>query len=136
MVTAVDTNILLDIALGFPLEATIARKALEKAESQGSLVSSAVCFAEIAGKYPNKQAITAFFRDLTIAVLPVDEETAFLAGKFFREYKLRGGTRDRILPDFLIAAHAQLYADRLLTRDHRFFTGSFQGLIAVAPQDL
>jgi predicted nucleic acid-binding protein len=73
---------------------------------------------------------------LTIAVLPVDEETAFLAGKFFREYKLRGGTRDRILPDFLIAAHAQLYADRLLTRDHRFFTGSFQGLIAVAPQDL
>jgi hypothetical protein len=45
-----------------------------------------------------------------------------------RVYKLRGGTRTRILADFLLAARAQLDSDHLLTRDDRFFTDAFPNL--------
>jgi predicted nucleic acid-binding protein len=136
MVTAVDANILLDCGFGDSSASGIARRALHRAEEQGPVIISTVCFAEVAGKFLKRLELTRFLDNLAISVSPLNEETAFLAGQFFREYKLRGGTRERILPDFLIAAHAQLYADRILTRDHRFFTGNFPKLTAVAPEDL
>jgi predicted nucleic acid-binding protein len=103
---------------------------------KGHVITSAVCYAEIAGKYLRAQDCAEVLAALSATVSPIDEEEAFLAGQFMREYKLRGGTRTRILADFLIAAHAQLRADRLLTRDDRFFSEAFPQLQAVAPEDL
>jgi predicted nucleic acid-binding protein len=136
MVTAVDTNILFDVGFGARLGLEEASRALEIAGSQGPLVVSEISYGEASRNYATALELDEFLDSLSISVLPLDKQTAFLAGQFFREYKLRGGTRERILPDFLIAAHAQLYADRILTRDHRFFTGNFPKLTAVAPEDL
>ncbi len=77
-----------------------------------------------------------FLTEFEVKVTPLEVETAYLAGKFMWQYKKRGGARTRILADFLIAAHAQLHSDRLLTRDNRFFTEAFPQLKAVVPEDL
>ena len=136
MVTSVDTNILLDVGFGMTPDSAASKRALQAAESDGDIIISVVSYAEIAGKFSQAAKLSEFLHTLRITVTPLDVETAFLAGQFMREYKLRGGTRTRILADFLIAAQAQLHSDRLLTRDHRFFSDAFPNLKAVAPDDL
>ena len=136
MVTAFDTNIFLDITDGPQVDATSTRLALKLAARHGPLVVSVVALAELSPRFTTRSARYSFLASFDVEVSNIDEEVAFLAGQFFKQYRLRGGTRTRILADFLIAAHAQLRADRLLTRDDRFFKDSFPGLVAVHPRDL
>lgn len=51
----------------------------------------------------------------------------------FRIYLQRGGKRGRVVPDFLIADHAQLHADGLLARDRGYYPDYFSNLNLLAP---
>ncbi len=136
MITAVDANIVLDILTGSPKEIQVAQHAMLAAKKAGAVIISVIAYAEVAAQFPSKARADEFFRLLSCKVQQLEEEAAFVGGKFFDEYKQRGGKRTRILADFLIAAHAQLNADRILTRDNRFFSGNFPKLKAVLPADL
>jgi predicted nucleic acid-binding protein len=136
MKTAVDANVVLDMLTGTPMEIQAAESALLAAKIDGSILISAAAYAEVAARFQSKAKAEDFFSLLDCEVQPLDQNAAFLAGHFFRQYQKRGGTRARVLPDFLIAAHAQLNADRILTRDARFFGSSFPRLKAVSPADL
>jgi predicted nucleic acid-binding protein len=134
--TSVDTNIFLDITSGELAAKRAATSALDVSAEAGPIVISTVCYAELAVSFPSASTLDDFLFLLKVRTTPLDKPTAFLAGQWMLAYKLRGGTRTRILADFLIAAHAQLHSDRLLTRDNRFFTDVFPNLKAVAPDDL
>ena len=64
---------------------------------------------------------------------PVDRDAALAAGAAWRTYRARGGTRARVIADFLIGAHALAHADQLLTRDRGFFKSYFRRLALVDP---
>lgn len=136
MTTAVDANVLLEFLAGTPAEIRVAHAALTTAKMAGALITSVVAYAEVAARFNSQAQADDFFALLNCKVQPLDPRAAFLAGHFFRDYKRRGGTRSRILADFLIAAHAQLNADRILTRDTRFYGPDFRRLKAVCPEDL
>jgi predicted nucleic acid-binding protein len=136
MTTAIDTNVILDILTGSPQDMSQAESAIEAAKLAGSLSISILVYSEVSSNFTSRGRTDDFFGLLHCKVESVDEPIAFLAGQFFRQYRLRGGSRTRILPDFLIAAHAQLYADQFLTRDKRFFRETFPKLKAVSPADL
>jgi predicted nucleic acid-binding protein len=46
----------------------------------------------------------------------------------FRIYLQRGGKQNRVVPDFLVAAHAQTHAQRLLARDRGYYRDYFKQL--------
>jgi hypothetical protein len=136
MITAVDANVILDILVGSVEEIAVSHAALQSAKADGTITVSAVSYAEVAQRFSSKSKVDDFFHLLDCTIQPLDEASAYLAGQFSRQYRLRGGSRTRILPHFLIAAHAQLHADRILTRDKRFFSDTFPRLKAVSPTDL
>lgn len=133
MITAIDTNVLLDILL--PNEKFYERSAgaLEEAASAGSLVVCDLVYAELCIHFSSQRECDGFFEANAIRVEPLSKESHFLASRAWRAYRKQGGQRTRILADFLIGAHAQTQATRLLSRDRGFYRKLFPSLNLVDP---
>jgi predicted nucleic acid-binding protein len=127
MVTAVDTSVLLDVLLDDPQFGPVSTAALRQAASEGPLIIGETALAEVVpvlapGDLPQ------FLSDWNLAFVPSSQASAVLAGEMFRTCLDRGGKRGRVVPDFLIAAHGQLHAQRLLARDRGYYRDYFKGL--------
>lgn len=132
MVTAVDTSVLLDVLLDDVQHASASMAALHLAAAQGSLIISDVALAEVVPVLPPGEA-ERFLNDWNLRFAPATQSVATLAGEMFRSFLQRGGKRGRVVPDFLIAAHAQLLADRLLARDRGYYRDYFAQLTLLDP---
>ncbi len=75
----------------------------------------------------------AKFDSLCIAYDPITPAAASLAGQVFLRYRREGGPRTHLLPDFLIAAHASVQADRLAALDRGYLRSYFPTLAILAP---
>jgi len=133
MITAIDTNVLLDILV--PNEAFFDRSAnaLQQATSVGSLVISEIVYAELSIHFETRQDCDSFLDATGIRVQPLTREAHFAAGRAWRTWRKQGGKRTRILPDFLIGAHASVQASRLLSRDRGFYRSLFPSLTLIDP---
>jgi predicted nucleic acid-binding protein len=134
VITAVDSNVLLDFLNHDPDFGTASRDALRSASGEGRLLACDVVWAEIAGCFPSISACCDTLQDLEIEFSPIELEAAFKAGVAWRAYRKRGGARTRVAADFLIGAHALFQADRLLTRDHGFYRSCFKDLAILDPR--
>ncbi len=134
MITAVDTNVLIDVFEPDPEHGLRAAEALRSCLREGRLVVCEVVWAEIAGQFLTSDEAAESLARALVDFDGIEPETALHAGTVWREYRRRGGRRDRVVADFLIGAHAQLQADRLLTRDRGFYRAYFSGLRIVDPE--
>lgn len=133
MITAVDSSILLDVLAGDAAHGPLSAAALRQAAADGALIASTIVWAEVIGAHDEPRNVTTKLDRLGLELVPDDREVAIAAGRVYRAYRRSGGTRRRILPDFLIGAHAQIHADRLLTRDRGFYRSSFSRLTIMEP---
>jgi hypothetical protein len=127
MVTAVDTSVLLDVLLNDPQHGVRSLAALRQAAAEGSLAICETTLAEIVPTLTPAE-VPQFLSDWNLTFVPSSQASAMLAGEMFRVYLERGGKRGRVVPDFLIAAHAQTHAHRLLARDRGYYRDYFTNL--------
>jgi len=133
VVTAVDTNVLLDVFGADSKFATASAEALRRCLREGALVASEVVWAETATVFGNTGLFQNAMNTLSASFSPITEEAAIKAADAWRRYRAGGGPRDRIAADFLVAGHALVLADRLLTRDRGFYRRYFAGLRILDP---
>jgi predicted nucleic acid-binding protein len=133
VITAVDTNVLLDVFTADPAFGAASRAALRTAIQRGALIVSDVVWAETVARYSSEDEAARVLDKVGVRLVPSDVATAWAAGAAWRAYRRAGGRRERIIGDFLVGAHANVHADRLLTRDRRFYGARFRGLKILDP---
>ena len=134
MVSALDTSVLVDVLWGDPKFAPGSRRALEEAARAGALIVSPVVVAELRQAYRSDDEVIELLSDFGVHVVPLESEDGLYAGAVHRRYRQAGGTRSRVVADFLIAAHARHRADRLIARDRGFFRDFFTDLTVWYPE--
>jgi predicted nucleic acid-binding protein len=132
--TAVDSSVLLDVLIADPRFVEPSEQSLRRAAGEGALLLCECVLAEIT-PVVGASAIDEFLADWNLAFVPSTIESAKLAGEMYQSY-LRRSTRpaQRVVPDFLIGAHATCLADRLLARDRGYYRDYFKRLRVVEPQ--
>jgi len=133
LITAVDTNVLLDVFTADREYLQGSREALRDSLARGRLVACEAVWAEVGAFFPDPTAARSAMETVAVYFAPSSIETALAAGAAWSDYRRRGGSRNRVIADFLIGAHALGGADRLLTRDRGFYRSYFAGLDVVDP---
>ena len=132
MISAVDTNVLLDVFLPDKRFAEQSARLLKLAYDEGALIICEIVYAELVPQFSDRHTLDSALANLNMAVLSSNTDIAFLAGERWGQYRKTGGTRKRIITDFLIAAHATIKAERFLTRDRGFYKSYFPELVILS----
>lgn len=152
MITAIDTNILLDILIPDEAFMLSSKRLLDKYAEMGQLIISEIVYTELASQFHSEKTLKDFLSDTCIKLIYLDEKALYLAGERWRNYaanrknKLscpRCGRdapiichsckniisfRQHIISDFIIGAHAITHAQMLLSRDRGFYKTYFKDL--------
>ncbi len=152
MITAVDTNILLDLLIPSAPRMKESEADLTAALGDGSLVIGEAVYAELSAHFPGKAELDRFLLDTRIELSPSGAEALNEAGRAWSLYARRRPSalacprcgarqntrceacgepirmRQHIVADFMIGAHALVHADRLLTRDRGYYRTYFSRL--------
>lgn len=152
MITAVDTNVLLDILLPGAPHVSASKRLLDQALQQGALVVNEVVYAELASQFPDGAFLERFLGDTGIKLDGTGPQGLQVAAGAWQRYRDRREdaiqcpkcghrhlvhcqncgqvlrVRQHILADFLIGGHAVAHADVLLSRDRGFYRNYFPEL--------
>ena len=153
MITAVDTNIILDVLIpGEPFGAS-SKELLYRHLSKGKLILCEVVFAELAARFPSEKELASFLADTRMNLVYANDKSLYMAGSKWAEYARKSAKnsfscgkcghafevtcpqckavltkRLHVLADFLIGAHALVQADCILSRDLGVYRTYFSDL--------
>jgi len=128
MITAIDTNVLLDVFLPDKKYIDRSTALLRQAYDEGALVICEVVYSELVPQFNDRSLLDSTLARINVTLSSMDSDIAYVAGEKWGLYRKVGGKKERIITDFLIGAHALLKADRFLTRDRGFYKKYFQDL--------
>lgn len=129
----VDSNIVLDVVTRDPTWLPWSLNQLNRHALGGKLIINDIVFAEISVRFPDFETLDTFVGEAGLALEAIPRAGLFLAGQAFKLYRDRGGSRDGILPDFLIGAHAAITGRSLITRDRQRFRSYFPTVELITP---
>lgn len=62
-----------------------------------------------------------------------DDAVLWRAGRAYKQYRAQSGTKNNVLPDFLIGAAAEVTGTPLLTANHKDYVGYFPKVTLIHP---
>ena len=129
----VDTNVLIDLreqdSAWFEWSFSAMSTGL-----QFGLTASAIVIGEIMSRGGAETDVLAQLSYFRIEPAPLPIAAGIRAGAAHHAYRCAGGTRERLLADFLIGAHAAIEAKPLITRDSRRYRSYFPELTLITPE--
>lgn len=152
MITAIDTNVLLDILIPGAEHSAASKALVDKHNADGRLIISEIVYAELTSQFSAGQELRAFLKDTSIRLVSSNDAALANAGNRWKQYAKTRSTRlqcpscgtrlavlcpecgksvsyrQHIISDFLIGAHALVHAELLLTRDRGFYRTYFKDL--------
>lgn len=133
MITALDTNVLIDIFGADARFGAASSAALRRCLNEGSVVACDVVWSETRSAFPSDESFSGAMAALGVAFSASETLAATLAGAAWRGYRAAGGKRERVMADFLVGSHAATQCDRLLSRDRGYYKKYFADLKVVDP---
>jgi predicted nucleic acid-binding protein len=133
MATLVDTNVLVDIAVRDPLWLRWSKAQLLSAAKRGAIVINPIIYSEFSVRYQRMEDVDLLLPEPDYSRENLPWTAAFAASAAFRKYRQAGGGRDRVLPDFLIGAHAAIRGHTILTRDPKGYRAYFPSVELITP---
>ena len=130
----VDTNVLIDVAVDDPHWGDWSADQLARARESDQLALNAIIFAELSVNFDSAEQLESLLAPFRFERLHLPWEAAFVAGKAFKRYRSRGGSKSSPLPDFFIGAHAATAGLPLLTRDARRYREYFPTVRLISPK--
>jgi predicted nucleic acid-binding protein len=131
----VDTNVLLDVLQEDPRWSGWSQEQLETASLTDRLAINAVIYSELSMAFARIEELEAVISEAALMVDAIPREALFLAGKVFLDYRRRKGSKQGVLPDFYIGAHAAVNGYPILTRDTARYRSYFPTVRLIAPDD-
>jgi len=134
MAVLVDTNVLVDVAVRDPHWLVWSRSQLMRLAREEPLVINPIIYSEFSVRYTNRDEVEELLPQSDFHRESLPWAAAFAAGVAFRIYRRAGGGRDRVLPDFLIGAHAAIRNHTILTRDPKGYRTYFPDVPLISPE--
>ncbi|HEX8047297.1 type II toxin-antitoxin system VapC family toxin [Rhizobium sp.] len=134
MVTIVDTNVLVDLAMPGSVWHGWSSGQVFSAFKQGPVVINPIIYAEFSVRYSSMDRVDELLPQSEFRRESLPWSAAFAAAAAFRVYRQAGGGREHILPDFLIGAHAAVRGYSILTRDSKGYRSYFPSLDLITPE--
>lgn len=134
--TFIDSNVLIDIFDSDPRWRDWSNARVEERTVDRDGIVSPIVVAELSPGYETLDEVLELLASLSIRIVPFKEDAAFLSGKVFARYRREriAGSGSRVLPDFMIGAHASVLGLPLLTRDPRVYRRYFPELTLITPE--
>jgi predicted nucleic acid-binding protein len=132
MTTALDSSVLWAILKSEPGHEAWTQ-ALITAASEGPLIICPIAFAGLAPSTADESELMRLLSRLGIMYDGISPAAVHLAGTTFKRYRDAGGPRQHLVPDFVIAAHAQTQAGRLAAIDRGYLRLWFPRLALLHP---
>ncbi|MBK7565856.1 MAG: type II toxin-antitoxin system VapC family toxin [Propionivibrio sp.] len=129
----VDTNVLVDVLENDPEWADWSIGQLRAQSKVHRLAINPIIYSELSLTFSTVEALDKAIEDLGLTLVEVPRSALFLAGKAFARYRRQSGTKNNVLADFFIGAHAAVSRLPLLTRDTRRYTSYFSDVKLVSP---
>lgn len=133
MTTFFDTNALFAIVNDKEEHHAWSTATLQERKNHGPVLICDVVFAEFSVGMASIDDVRKAVAELSFERYGNNDETLFRAGKAFKAYRTNKGTKNNVLPDFMIGAAAEVAGVPLVTSDASIFKTYFPQLQIITP---
>jgi len=102
-------------------------------KQQGPLILLDIVYAEVSVGMKDKHSMDSVVFQLGLQRYPGNDEALYRAGEAFRLYKTRKGQKQRVLPDMIIGAVAEIERIPLITANPADIISYFPSVQIISP---